>query len=554
MDNTQTRIARKCGAERAESESDRVDRSEPARITPYRLMTGTLSTLLARFVALSTSLFLTPLVIRSIGIEGYGLWAVVGSAVIYITLLDGKIGSGFVKYLAEFLERGERERIRQTMTFGASFYLGFGLLLLPVIYLLAPHAVGYLKVDPRYHSTAACLLLLSFGYFVVNNALGVFGAFIIGMQQTDVAGLIDTSYQLAYAVSLVVLLQCGYGIYSLPAAMFFALACATAIRAWLVRRTFGNSWRSPLRWESHLLRRMFGYGAWMQINALTGVINLETDRLILGTFVSVTSAAYYELGNKLASLARILPWTLLGPLLPAAAAFDGRGDNRRIDELYIRGTRYLALSTATISGFLIGAGPAILQVWMGRSYPYVTTVMIALLLGAVVNSLTGVGTTIVRAIGQPHYETYYGVLGAAVNIIATLILTPCFGLMGVVAGTVVGQVTGSIFFMWLFHRVRGLSWRPALTGWLWRLFLGITLASAFLWLICSRLLSLGYFESRLQGLAILGTCGLAYLTICGATLGGLGFWNAEDGKVVREAMQPIVHRLLPYGTARVRRL
>src|SRR5690348_9754558 len=166
-------------------------------------MTGTLSTMVTRFVVLFTALFLTPLVIRSIGVTEYGLWAVVGSAFSYVSLLDGGVGSGFVKFLAEHIERGEHDRIRQVMTFGLLFYFGFGLVLVPGIYLLAPHIVTYLKVDPGYYPVARVLLVLVVCYIVVANAFGVFGAFIIGMQRTDIAGLIDTGYQLIYAVSLI---------------------------------------------------------------------------------------------------------------------------------------------------------------------------------------------------------------------------------------------------------------------------------------------------------------------------------------------------------------
>ena len=387
-------------------------RSVPARITSRRLMAGTLSTLVTRLFALSLAFFLTPLVVHSIGLEAYGLWAILGSAVNYFALLDFGVGSSFVKYLAEFLERREHDNVRGVMTFGFLFYLVMGLVFLPLVHLIGPHILSYLRLDPRYNSAANELLLLVVTYFILSNALGIFGAFIVAMQRTEIAGLIDTCYQVVYGVSLVLLLHFHYGIYALPYAIFCALGCTALIRIVLVYRMFGNPWINPFRLEHQLLKRVFRFGFWMQINALTAVINLETDRIILGTFVNVISAGYYELGSKLAALGRILPSTLLAPLLPAASAIDGRQDGDRLNAVYVRGTRYLALATFIIAGFLIGAGEQILRVWMGHSYPYVTIVMGALLMSYAINNLTGVGTTIVRATAQPHYETYYAVVGS----------------------------------------------------------------------------------------------------------------------------------------------
>ena len=516
-----------------ELESARESRSAPAQITSRRMMAGSLSTLGTRLFALSLSFFLTPIVVRSIGLEAYGLWAILGSAVNYFALLDFGVGSSFVKYLAEFLERREHDNVRDVMTFGFLFYLAIGVVVLPVVHLIGPHILGYLRLSSHYRSAANELLLLVIAYFVISNALGNFGAFIVAMQRTEINGFIDTGYQIVYGVSLLLLLHLHYGIFALPYAIFCALGCTAIIRIALVYRMFGNPFSNPFRLERDLLKRVFRFGFWMQINALTAVINLETDRIILGTFVSVISAGYYELGNKLAALGRILPSTLLAPLLPAASAIDGRQDGDRLNAVYVRGTRYLALATFVIAGFLIGAGAQILQVWMGRSYPYVTIVMAALLVSYAINNLTGVGTTIVRATAQPYYETYYAVIGSVINIAFTLILTPIFGLMGVVGGTVIGNVFGSLYFLWLFHKVRGLGWRSTLIDWLWRLSLGTVAASCVLRGICQMTPTI-WFSSRAEGLVTLALFGAVYVALVFISLWLLGFWNSADLDLIDE--------------------
>jgi O-antigen/teichoic acid export membrane protein len=507
--------------------------SEPSRITPRLLMTGTLSTLVNRIFGLSIAFFLTPFVVHSVGVEAYGLWAVLGSAVGYFALLDGGVGSSFVKYLAEFLERREHDDVRQVMTFGCLFYLAFGLMMIPAAHLLGPRIVGYLQLDPRYRQAAIDLLMLVVTYFVVSSAFGILDAFIIAMQRTDLSGLLGSGSQIIYATSLVLMLRRGYGVYALPYAIFCALAVVTVVRFVIVYRMFGNPWCNPFKWKLQLIKRLFRFGFWMQINALTAVINLETDRVILGTYVSVLSAGYYELGNRLASLSRSLPAALLGPLLPAASALDGRNEVDRLDVIYVRGTRYLALATFVIAGFLIGAGPQIVRVWMGRTYPYVTIVMGLLLFSYLVNCLTGVGTMIVRATGQPYYETYYAVAGAVINVVATLILTPIFGLMGVIGGTVIGIVSSSLYFLWLFHKLRGFDWRSTIIEWLWRLTLGTMVTSAILWIAC-RQFPILWFTSRMTGVVTLGVLGAAYLAITFLLLWLLGFWSPADRALVEE--------------------
>jgi peptidoglycan biosynthesis protein MviN/MurJ (putative lipid II flippase) len=176
--------------------------------------------------------------------------------------------------------------------------------------------------------------------------------------------------------------------------------------------------------------------------------------------------------------------------------------------------------------------------------------MAALLVSFAINNLTGVGTMIVRATGQPYYETYYAVFSAVVNIVATLILTPIFGLMGVVGGTVIGYFCGSFFFLWLFHKVRGLGWRSTMIEWLQRLMMG-TIASSFaLWCTC-RLCPATWFSSRAVGAVVLVLLGAAYVIVSFCCLWFLGFWRSDDLALIQElAPNLIAAQVGKYGTAK----
>jgi peptidoglycan biosynthesis protein MviN/MurJ (putative lipid II flippase) len=142
------------------------------------------------------------------------------------------------------------------------------------------------------------------------------------------------------------------------------------------------------------------------------------------------------------------------------------------------------------------------------------------------------------------------VVGAIINIAATLILTPIFGLMGVVAGTVIGQVCGSLYFLWLFHRLRGLDWRSTMVEWLWRLTLATVAASFMLWSAC-RFIPVAWFASRAEGVVALALLGIAYLVVSFAFLWILGFWNSNDFDLVDELTPDLLAaQLSRYRTAR----
>ncbi len=93
--------------------------------------------------------------------------------------------------------------------------------------------------------------------------------------------------------------------------------------------------------------------------------------------------------------------------------------------------------TVSLAGLIVASAPLIMSVWLGRTYPDVATIAILLTLTYAINNLTGVGTTIVSAIGKPRYEAEYSVAGVILNLAATVALAPFFGLYGILAGTMI---------------------------------------------------------------------------------------------------------------------
>ena len=167
-------------------------------------------------------------------------------------------------------------------------------------------------------------------------------------------------------------------------------------------------------------RELLRFGGWFQVNNLARVVNQQTDAILIATFVDVRSVGYYGIGSKIADLVRILPVTLLGPLLPAATGIHADGDERRIANTVRQGGRLIGLLTLGLAGFVVVTSPLIMEVWLGRSYPHVPAITSLLALAYAVSNLTGVGTTVAAAVGKPRYESEYAVVAMTLNIGATL--------------------------------------------------------------------------------------------------------------------------------------
>ena len=305
----------------------------------------------------------------------------------------------------------------------------------------------------------------------------------------------------------------------------------------LIGRVFGN----PFALERPVRREFLRFGGWFQVNNVSRIVNLQTDAILIATFVDVRSVGYYGVGSKIADLVRILPLTLLGPLLPAATGIHAEGDERRIATTVRQGSRVTGLLTLGLGGFVVATSPLIMEVWLGRSYPDVPTITTLLVFAYGVNNLTGVGTTVVAAVGKPRYESEYAVLAMVLNIGATLVLAPSFGLYGVVIGTVIGVVLSSAYFLARFHRLMEFSVWEYFGTWLWRLASATALAAVPV--LRSPGLPANMTEDRGKGVVALAGLGVLYVVLLLAGLRLFRFLGSRDLVTVRRVLpgrlQPI---------------
>src|SRR5260221_3385118 len=109
---------------------------------------------------LALGLLLSPYMIRKLGSEAYGLWALVFSLVEYFWVLDAGLRSAVVNFVARDLERGARDSIRATMTTALAVYSAVCVIALAGTAVLAAVAPGWFHIEDSLAADFRLLVLL----------------------------------------------------------------------------------------------------------------------------------------------------------------------------------------------------------------------------------------------------------------------------------------------------------------------------------------------------------------------------------------------------------
>ena len=424
------------------------------------LFRNTLAQSMGLIVGFVLSFLLAPLMLSRLGLDKFGVWAVTGALAAYAGLLDLGVGRSLIRFVAIFDADGRDERIRETLGLGLLAVTGVGLLALLAAALTAPLLSDELGVldtgQMRVVAMASVAIFTCNGYSAVMNSVGLGQR---RMLPPNVA--ISIGSVLNFGLSVAALLaSSSLVVYALANA---AAALLAIVPAYVVMRRL---WRRP-RWRlprRDLVREVFGYSVKDQIGWMAELVNFQTDKVVIAVVVDVRAAAVYEIASRVVMGVRAVAIMSVSAMVATAAARVVEEGRQIVGPMY---RRYTLRSCAVSFPLFVVASvtaPALLVFWLGRAPGDSELLVPFLTLAFVFNVSTGAGSTIALGVGEPGVVAVNSVLIAVLNVILTVALAPLFGIWGVVTGTFIALILGSLRFTRRFLKMFSLPWSDFIAG------------------------------------------------------------------------------------------
>jgi O-antigen/teichoic acid export membrane protein len=214
------------------------------------------------------------------------------------------------------------------------------------------------------------------------------------------------------------------------------------ICAVLVRR-FGLAVRGTQRGERRHRAAIVPTAGWLLVIELSNLAMYASGRIVLGAYRTPTAVGLYEGPVRAHNLLYALGGALAVPTVPTASRYVADGDERRLRELAVRGSRYTLALFVPLCVTLMALAEPIIAVWLGERYTdgaAALTILVSywLLYGALIVTpgfLAGAGEA--RAAGRAL------ACAAGLNLVLALILTPQLGVEGPAVATAGALVAAS---------------------------------------------------------------------------------------------------------------
>ncbi len=390
-----------------------------------------------------------PFVLESLGLKGFGIWALTGALAQYAGLLDFGVGPTLSRFVALYDAQGDDHLVGEV--------IGTGLLTSAAV-LCVLTLVSLVGAAPLAHSVhlssvseMRVLLLSATVIFSVVMLTNVLTAYHIGVQEMIGPNVALTlGVVLNFALSMTAALTShSLERYAVANALASGLALGVVVVFFLMSARKRVRLRLP---RSATARVLLHYSVRNQALTASSLVNFQTDKIVIALFIGPAAAGAYELANRVAAAARSFGVLAVGAMTPSMTAATFQLSSDRLSDLYLQWTaRSAALGVPPLL-FVAAMPNVILHAWLGAIPSDSAVVLAVLSLGYVVNTTTAVGYSLASARGDPGLPARSAVLTAIGNLAATVALAPVFGLYGVLTGTAAAFTAGSLYQVLLVHR------------------------------------------------------------------------------------------------------
>lgn len=430
----------------------------PARRGKAQFIVNVLWNWSAVVVNVFSALILSPFVIRKLGDENFGLWALSTSLAEYYWIMDLGFRSATLKYSAHYRALNENDRVNEILNTALFFSACIGPVLLVATFLGAPYVSSMRNVrNPLFGN----LLIIVVSAWVLGSLFNVFSSCLEGFQRFDLTNKIYLAGTAVRAFGTLALLLAGYGVLEMALVVLAAQAVVHLLSYLAFRRVF-----PPLRFSKRFvklsaLRTMLSYGAHSIVaQAAQRVLN-QGGPVMIGMFLPTRFVGYYTAPSRLLDYVVDGIGRIGNVSNPNAAEMTAHKASDRLAQLGAITNRYSLALFLPVPIFLGAYAPPLLEKWLGAQFgAQCAPVLLALLAGITV-ALAGQSNSVSILYGMGRHQRYARALlaEAVITVSAVALVVRPFGITGValVVSTTM-LLNRGLFTAWLFSREVGIGY------------------------------------------------------------------------------------------------
>ena len=393
----------------------------------------------------------TPLFLRTLGREQYGLWMMLVATVSIGQVLNTGTGAATIKLVSSQIGRddtgGLHRAIRGSLAVGILGGSAIGILMICLFWFGDASIFGKMGDHHLLHATglaAACLALLE----QVDN---VFSSTLRGMEKFGAAARTEIAAKTIQVLLLAGALLSGATLWIVYLILITTSVLRLAMKAWVTRGAVKGLVLWPKLADA---AEILHFSKWAWLQGVGGMIFNSADKLLVGSLLGAASLAQYSVVTQLAVQIHGVTSAGIGVVFPMISR------QRALDPSFsiARMTSRIFLANAAVSTLIAAAififGSPILHVWLGKADSEGTDLLLKYV--SVAYWLLALNITpfyVLLGLGKARVVAIWVFIGGSIGLLPLTLVIEKYGLVGAGVGKLIFAFATLMLFIPLIQAI-----------------------------------------------------------------------------------------------------
>jgi O-antigen/teichoic acid export membrane protein len=402
--------------------------------------------LLANLIQIATRLVTVPVMIRHLGLGGYGIWSIILVTATYMRFGSIGIKSAFQKYVAEATGTGEfaySSRLLSTGTAGL-FIVSVATLIPASLFSIAiarASGVPLQFLHPAAWSISILALILA-----LSNAGAAYEAVVMGGHRIDLTRKFGTFLTVAEAIAMVVVLEIGYGLVAMSIVMAVSETAFVIFCYFAAHRVLPQVRISVKFIDRSVVKELVRFaGSYQVVSILQLVYGAITPIAVLRSY-GPDQAGILAIANRLVSPVMMCMYAFLLPMLSRSAMLFASGTSQEMQSLLNKSFKVTLGLTLLPLALVCAFGTHVIAAWTGQTSASFRPALWLLSLQILFQAFSLLGLVLYRATGKAMWDNIRELL-RILTLIPVVYFARELGFLGVLGGLATAEFVGMVFML-----------------------------------------------------------------------------------------------------------
>ena len=403
----------------------------------------------------------TPIMIRLLGQNEYGLYSTVSSLIAILSVLNLGFGSAYQKYYSKYKKAEAFNKIKNLNGLFLTIFSILGVVALCCGLFLLFHIefVFGSGLTIAEYDTAKILLGIMIAQLTLFFPTSVFTTIITAHEKflfSKSLMLLKTALSPLLTLPLLLL---GYKSIALVSVSLIVSILCDVLSVYYVVFRLKEQFRFG-KIEAGLFKELFAYIAFIALHLIVDQVNWNVDKVLLGRFCGTGIVAIYSVGYSIYSYMIYFGTPISSLFIPkihritADSGLTITEKKNAYTKVFTKvGRIQYILVGCIVSGFILFGKP-FLQLWVGDGYNSSYWVALLLMIPGAIDLIQVIGIEIQRSQNLHKFRGIVYIVMACINIIISIPLCIHWGAIGSAVGTALSfiVVQGIIINIYLYKK------------------------------------------------------------------------------------------------------